>query len=223
MHYIKSLLLLTVIVMLNSCGSSSDSSDTPIEKETFRVACVGDSITAGSGLDNPDEESYPAQLTHILGEGFEVGNFGVSGATVLKRGNRPYWGTSQFEPSHAFNPDIVVIMLGTNDAKPSNWKYEGEFIADYTDLINSYKNLESRPIIYICYPPPVYDEVAGITDQRIKEEVIPKIAQVSTDNGVAIIDNYTALSGKESLFPDKIHPNVEGAKLIAETVYQVIY
>lgn len=223
MHYIKLLIMTIFIIVLNGCGGSSDSSNSPEPEETLRVACVGDSITAGSGLDNPTEESYPSQLNTILGEGFQVGNFGVSGATVLKKGNKPYWDTNQFEPSHTFNPDIVVIMLGTNDAKPSNWVHEGEFISDYSALINTYKSLDSRPIIYICYPTPVYGEVAGITDERITGEVIPKIKQVSIDNSVATIDNYSALSDKESLFPDKIHPNVEGARLIAETVYQVIY
>lgn len=223
MHYIKLLVMTTFIMVLSACGGSSDSSSTPEAGETLRVACVGDSITTGSSLDNPTEESYPAQLANISGDGYEVRNFGVSGATVLKNGNKPYWNTELFETSHTYSPDIVVIMLGTNDAKPGNWVYEEEFVPDYLDLINSYKNLDSRPIIYICYPPPVYDEVVGITDQRIYGEVIPKIDQVSDTANVSIIDNYTPLSNQESLFPDGIHPNVEGARLIAESVYQVIY
>lgn len=223
MHYIKLLFLVTVTLMLNSCGSSSGNSNPPVENETLKVACIGDSITSGTGLDDPANESYPAQLSNILGDGFEVVNFGVKDATLLKNGNTPYWDTNLFDPSHSYNPDIVVIMLGTNDAKSKNWVYEAEFVQDYIDFINSYKNLDSKPIIYICYPPPVYDEITGITDERIKGEVIPKIKQVSDAANVSIIDIYSALSNKESLFPDSIHPNVEGAGLIAETVYQVIY
>ena len=223
MKYIR-LFLVTIVLFINGCGSSSSSSDTPpSEQGVLKIACVGDSITQGYALDNPADDSYPSQLAQILGEGFQVGNFGIRSATVLKNSSKPYWSTSQFESSKSFNPDIVVIMLGTNDAKSVNWSNQEQFIPDYTDLINTYKNLESQPTVYIAYPPPAYGSVAGITNARILNEVIPKIQEVSSINNVVIIDNYTPLSGNSSLFVDTVHPNAQGAKVIAETVYQAIY
>jgi hypothetical protein len=50
----------------------------------IKVACVGDSITAGYALANPGTQSHPAQLQLRLGSGYTVGNFGLSGATLLK-------------------------------------------------------------------------------------------------------------------------------------------
>ena len=224
MKIIKSLLLVLSLAMFVGCGSSSDTAaDNSIQDTLLRVACVGDSITEGTGLSNPDQDSYPSQLARLLPEGCDVRNFGKKSATLMKSGSLPYWSTDQFILSHDFNPDIVVIMLGTNDAKPTNWANNSQFVADYTDLIATYRNLPSQPIVYIAYPPPVYGTVAGITDARIKNEVIPKIAEVAAINGVSIIDIYSALSNKAELFPDKVHPNVEGAGEIAQTVYQSIY
>ena len=224
MRHIKLLLLVAISTLFISCGSSSDvGNDVPEEVIDLRVACVGDSITEGTGLSNPAEDSYPSQLSKLLGEGWNIQNFGKKSATLMKSGSSPYWNTDQFIPSHDYNPDIVVIMLGTNDAKPTNWTNNSQFISDYTDLIKSYKNLPSEPIVYICYPPPVYGTVAGITDTRIKNEVIPKIAEVALKNGVSVIDIYSALSNQKELFSDLVHPNQEGARQLAETVYQTIY
>lgn len=229
MQYFKSLLFASMSMLFISCGGSSDSPsaeinpDNPIQETLLRVACVGDSITEGTGLADPNSDSYPSQLAGLLGEGWDVQNFGKKSATLIKSGSLPYWNTAQFVHSHDYNPDIVVIMLGTNDAKPGNWANNSQFIPDYSELINSYKNLSSEPTVYIAYPPPVYGTVAGITDARIKNEVIPKIAEVAAINGVSVIDIYSALSNKKELFPDKVHPNVEGARQIAQTVYQTIY
>jgi len=222
------LFILAFASILSGCGGDGSSSQAQTESTTeeqymLRVACVGDSITEGTGLRNPSQESYPAQLASKLGDGWSVGNFGKKSATVLKNGTTPYWNTHVFTLSRDFNPDIVIIMLGTNDAKPVNWQYKSKFIANYTELIQVYKNLTSHPIVYICYPPPVYGEPAGITDARIKNEVIPMIAQVASQNSVEVIDIYSTLSNKKSLFPDKVHPNKEGAEQLAHKVYQTIY
>ena len=226
MKIFRLLFIVAFSFILDGCGDSSSESDNPVNPENpteLRVSCVGDSITEGTGLSNPSQDSYPAQLASMLGEDWEVGNFGKKSATVLKSGTTPYWNTSQYVPSHEFNPDIVVIMLGTNDAKPVNWAHQSKFIGNYNELIQSYKSLASHPKIYICYPPPVYGEVAGITNARIQNEVIPKLREIASLNGVEVIDIYTTLSNKKSLFPDKVHPNKEGARLLAQKVYQTIY
>ena len=83
-------LTLTLIVALATAGCSQWDEAAPIREERYdgviRVACVGDSITFGSGIKNRDQNSYPAQLGAMLGEKYEVRNFGVGGATLLKNG-----------------------------------------------------------------------------------------------------------------------------------------
>src|SRR2546427_157899 len=95
----------------------------------IRVACVGDSITYGSGVAGRETNSYPAVLGRCLGPRFEVRNFGVSGATLLKQGDKPYWNLPAFQDVSEFQPNAIVLKLGTNDSKPQNWAHKAEFAA----------------------------------------------------------------------------------------------
>ena len=189
---------------------------------TIRVACVGDSITYGSSINNRLRNSYPAQLGRMLGEKWEIRNFGVGGATLLKKGDKPYWKQKAFEDDLAFNPHVVVIKLGSNDSKPQNWKFKDEFVGDYAAMIERFEALPSKPRVWICYPAPAYPERWGISDARIKNEVIPRIAELARQKHVPIINLYTPLSGSPGLFPDQIHPNAEGAHVIAAEVYTAL-
>jgi len=192
------------------------------EALSIRVACVGDSITYGAGIKNRGENNYPKQLGGMLGEKSTVENFGVNAATLLKKGNKPYWNLRQYKAALAFKPDAVVIKLGTNDSKPGNWKHKAEYVGDYVELVESFQKLDSKPTVWICYPVPAYPGRWGITDKVMKEEVMPLIDVVAKKTNVKIIDLYSALSGKKELFPDTVHPNAAGAKLMAEAICNAI-
>ncbi len=187
-------------------------------KKSTLIACVGDSITFGAGVEKRDENHYPKVLGTLLGPTFETKNFGRSGATLLKQGDLPYWKTKEFQDASASNPDIVVIKLGTNDSKPQNWKHKDEFINDAKALVQHFRSLPSKPVVHVCLPVPVYETRWGINEPVVKSEVIPALTAVAKELNAPVIDLYTALSDKPALFPDKIHPNAAGAKLIAETV-----
>ena len=190
--------------------------------EPIRVACVGDSITFGAGIRDRQNKSYPAQLSDMLGKGYEVKNFGNSGSTMLKKGDKPYWKQREYGASLAFNPDIVIIKLGTNDTKPQNWKHGSEFAADYKDMIAAFRALKSKPKVYICLPVPVFKTRWGITDKTVNENVIPATKIVAKEAGVKLIDLNTPLKGKAALVPDSVHPNAGGAKIIAETIARML-
>lgn len=192
-------------------------------EEPIRIACVGDSITYGARIKDRNKQSYPAQLQQLLGDGYVVKNFGVSGATLLKQGNKPYWKTKQFKPAHTFNPDIVVIKLGTNDSKPGNWRHKDSYVADYMALIESFRALPSQPVVYICRPVPAYPGNFKITDQVIRAEVLPLIDVVAHQANVKVIDLYAALSNHSELFPDKVHPNAIGARMMAAAIYPFVH
>lgn len=183
-----------------------------------RVACVGDSITFGSGIPRREKNSYPAQLATALGAGWDVRNFGVSGATLLTAGDKPYVKTKAFDEATEFKPGIVVIKLGTNDTKPQNWKHKAEFKADLTALVRSFQTANPAVRVFLCTPVPAFPGNFGINDEGIHEGVIPIVRETAAELKLPIIDLYAALQGRTDLFPDKVHPNTEGTTLIARAV-----
>ncbi|MBI3877786.1 MAG: hypothetical protein HY300_17805 [Verrucomicrobia bacterium] len=187
-----------------------------------RVACVGDSITFGAGVEQREKNNYPKVLGDLLGDKYEVRNFGRSGATLLKKGDLPYWKTPEFKNATEFAPDIVVIKLGTNDSKPQNWAHKEDFAADARALVEHFQALPCKPRVFVCLPVPVYQDKWGINEPIVKGEVIPTLQKVAKEMSLPTIDLYTALSGKAEMFPDKIHPNAAGAKVLAEAVAKAL-
>jgi lysophospholipase L1-like esterase len=184
----------------------------------IRVACIGNSISFGAGIQYRDSLSYPAQMSRILGEKWKVENFGISGATLLKKGDKPYWKQSRLVDAMAFLPDVVVIKLGTNDTKPQNWKYKNEYVADYLKLVDTLRALPSHPIVMVCLPAPAYATRWGISDSIINADVIPFVKLVAKQRKLKVIDLNTVLMNHAELFPDQIHPNAMGAGLMAEQI-----
>jgi len=184
-----------------------------VEPAVVRVACVGDSITQGSGAERG--KSYPSQLQEMLGSAWEVGNFGVSGRTLLKKGDHPYWIEPAYQNALKFKPAVVIIMLGTNDTKPQNWKFEAEFVADYTELVNSFLALESKPRVFVCRPCPVPEPGKYEINEAAIQQEIPRIDALARDLKLGVIDMHAALEGKPQLLPDRVHPNTEGAREMA--------
>ena len=188
--------------------------------EPIKVACVGDSITQGSGA--KPGQSYPSQLQALLGEGYQVGNFGVSGRTLLKQGDFPYWKENKYKAALAMEPAIVIIMLGTNDTKPQNWKFEAEFDADYRELVKSFQSLKSRPKVFVCRPVPVPGKGNyGINEENIQKE-IPRVDALAKELGCGVIDMHAALAKFPELLPDRVHPNTAGAGEMAKAAAKAI-
>lgn len=207
----KSAQLILVLIVLCVAGAA----------DAKRVACVGDSITYGSGIADRAHDSYPAQLERILQEydtSWEVDNFGVSGATMLHNGDRPYIQESAYSNALASNPDIVIIKLGTNDSKPYNWQYRDEYIPNYVEMIDAFRALPSQPEIWICKPVPAFYVNFSISPTVIHDEILAMIEEIAALKDTPVFDLYTALEPHGDLFPDGIHPNAEGAGLMAEFI-----
>jgi lysophospholipase L1-like esterase len=213
-----------VLIALLPCVALGADPNAPIHigdyQGAIRVACVGDSITAGVGA--AKGESYPAQLGKMLGKQWKVRNFGVSGSTLLKDGDKPYQKQKAFQAALQYQPQVVIIMLGTNDTKPQNWKLKAEFTADYKDLLEQFATLPSKPRILICHPVPVPGQGNfGINEAGVREEA-PLIDKVAQEIRAGVIDMYTALKDHPEMFPDRVHPNTAGAALMAKAVYKAL-
>ena len=192
--------------------------------QTIKIACVGNSVTYGMGIENP-EERYPAQLQVMLGDEYEVGNFGHSGATLLKNGYRPYWNLPEFKEALDFEADIVIIHLGLNDTDPRAWpKYRDEFVKDYINLIDTFKYINPDADVKISRMTPIFSGHSRFESSTRDwywqvQDAIEVIAEISK---VDLVDLHTPLHIRPDLFPDNLHPTGEGAKIIAETVYGAI-
>ena len=134
----------------------ADARRKPKVEPKIKVSCVGNSITYGMRLDDRERESYPAQLQALLGDRYEVGNFGKSGATLLRHGHRPYFDQEEFRQAMDFAGDIVVIHLGINDTDPRNWPhFRDEFVEDYLALIDSLRSVNPKARFLIARMTPI--------------------------------------------------------------------
>lgn len=190
-----------------------------------KVACVGNSITYGTGIAEREKYAYPVQLQQLLGDAYEVGNFGRPGATLLNKGHRPYQQQPEFRQALDFAGDIVVIHLGVNDTDPRNWPhFRDEFIPDYRALIDSFRVVNPKCRILIARLTPIADRhprfESGTRDWH--DQIQLAIEQVARYADVQLIDFHEPLYPYPYLLPDAIHSNAQGAALLARTVYEGI-
>lgn len=190
--------------------------------DKVKVACVGDSITYGYGLENRKKEAYPSVLNMMLPNDYKVKNFGHSGATALKESDLPYREVLEYRQVKKYQPDIIIFLLGTNDAKDYNWPGKDEFKNDYAALVDTLLSLDSSPQIFLCTPPPSFLETGMINNNTISDAIVPVIRQVAQEKGLEVIDFYSTFEHRPEDFPDKIHPNSEGTSMMAQKVHDQV-
>ena len=176
--------------------------------EPIRVACVGDSLTRGT--------EYTLFLWDHLGAGYIISDFGVGGTTVSTTSEKPYVNQSAFQLAQSFQPNVVIIMLGTNDAG-LNQSTEA-FKADYTALIRTFQALPTKPAVFVVQPPPIANSTI-LSNGRLVGTLIPAIAEVAAQTGATLVDAYTPMLNHESTYTDGVHFNADGAKVVADAIY----
>lgn len=213
--------------MLGELSAWLDNLHAP-KANAVKVACIGNSITDGHGINMADVNSYPAQLQRLLGDGYCVRNFGKSARTMLNSGNLPYMREAVWQEAQAFNPDIVVIKLGTNDSKNMNWdSHAKEFAKDYQRMIDTLRALPSKPRILLCTPirstKTRQSEKWQIRDSIVTADIIPAIRKVAKKNKLPLVDLYPVVgTDKKELSEDGVHPTPKGAAKIAAAVAEAI-
>ena len=203
---------------------------TSASEEPLRVACIGDSITFGARIE-ARRSTYPELLSERLGPAYRVTNFGLGGATLLAAGDRPFTGSDAIPALAKLRPDIVVVILGTNDTcagKRGNWSHADDLEADARAFVESL--VEGGARVFLASPPPMFPEAQGLDDARRADlrERAPRLerirrayAQVARDvEGVSFLDLSRVLSVRE--VSDGVHPNPFGALAIAERVAAAI-
>jgi len=213
----KPLLAMGVVLIIFMLGVSVFSVVTlnsEAEAKPVRVACVGDSITEGSG--------YPAKLRALLGGNYLVGNFGVSGSTISLNSTKPYMNETKFQAVMDYQPDIVVIMLGTNDANPEIGQNEDRFETDYSQLVTAFEQLEGKQLIWVIKSPPIFANNSSYNNTYLASDLLPQIDTLAEQMNLPTVDMYSALSNHSDYFVDGVHPDSEGASIIASNVYDAI-
>jgi alpha-L-fucosidase 2 len=179
----------------------------------IRVACVGDS--------NTSDTQYVYDLGTILGTNYIVENFGVGRTTVSLDFDKPYLNQTANIDAQKFLPNIVVLMLGTNDAFLSSGQ-RSNFTSDYKTLITQFQALKSNPKIFLVVPPPVFNNTIGLPPTVLGNEVIPLVRQTANELVLPLIDGYTPLVNHPEYFKDGVHLNSQGSEIMATQVFNAI-
>ncbi len=206
--------IVVLILVLSLVVVFSESRASNVDGQLTRIACLGDSIT--------NMTQYPADYQTLVGKTSIIENFGYNGATINFYSDRPYFFSDQYRSARNFLPNIVILMLGTNDARSNVNQQIDRIVGDYEHMISRIQIFGSSPKIFLVIPPPIYTNTLDLNATVLTQEVIPRIQQVANETGLPLIDVYTPLLNHPEYFPDGVHPNNEGAQVIANTIYDAI-
>jgi lysophospholipase L1-like esterase len=160
------------------------------------ILAFGDSLTHGNGANK--DESYPAILQSLSGR--SVINAGISGEESGPGLNRLPAALEKHEPS------LLILCHGGNDLL--NKRDKNQMESNIRSMIQLAKD-KSIPVVMLGVPKPglflssfeLYKTIADSTDIIFLENLIPEVL------------------GDKSLKSDTVHPNKEGYRMMAETIY----
>ena len=210
----KLLMAIAVVVLIISMGLTVFSVVGSTDFRPIRVACVGDSITQYS--------YYTNKLQTLLGVNYIVGNFGVAGSTVSHDSKIPYSNQTTFKNAIHSNPDIVLIMLGTNDANPEIAYSTETFEEDYANLVTAFQDLPNKPHIVVVGSPPIFATASTYNNTYLVNTIIPHTNNIAVQMNLSTVDMYSVFGEHADYFADGVHPNDDGSTLIASTMYDTV-
>jgi lysophospholipase L1-like esterase len=234
-----------------SCNASD------VDHSKTVVVAVGDSITKGFACTGHGSwaSGYVKILQDILGDDkYDVRDCSVSGTTAVqnKHGNNPkynpsYWTSKDHKPSLKINADVVIFMLGTNDAgewysvNKTTHNTSRYFQRDWMDLITQYQNGTASPRVVTMIPPPFMnysacptgdltkpDACAGTNQSCVINCVLPVLVpELTLALGLeAPVDLLTAFGGpshtNHTLIPS-LHPSCGGYAFMGEYIARTVF
>ena len=187
--------------------------------DTITIACIGDSNTDG-WPDMLDEKPYTSMLQEQLGSEFKVLNFGKTNTTLLKKASDSYWDCPQFDSAMESKPDIVTIILGTNDCKADEWRVgrgAENFQKDYEDMIDTLSSLPTKPQVIACTPAPVRkNNNYEMVDSTMQNEIVPTIKKAADSRKVKLIDFNSVANDSIYFHEDGVHLDSTGHSFFAD-------
>lgn len=231
----KSLLLLPVLALPVIGGGIWLAKSAPRKEKPLwqkrRIACIGDSITFGAGVVlRRKKQAWPYLLERRLGDGFQVLNYGISGATALLESEVVYkWAHDFLDAAIDAEPELYLFMLGTNDAKTVNWRAE-DFYRDYNRMIDRMQKGSPQTKIVLMTPASAYPDpraqdgavAFGIDRDTVHNETAPMIRDIAGERGLPLVDIHCFTAEHPDWFDDGIHPNAEGNRQMANYIYTQI-
>ncbi len=193
-----------------------------MKKEIKVIACIGDSITKGFLSDDEEPNSYPMRLELLLGDRAVVGGFGRSGSGLWSKGKTPYATTREFNMALSWKADVYIICIGANDiVHPVDNGFVDCFLNDYRQLIGTIRKNNPEAAILVATIPPIPGHFVDNQEERVRKLNVAA-RQVAKDEGALLVELYKDYLGKTELYEDDLHPNKEGAELLAKEVYNVL-
>jgi lysophospholipase L1-like esterase len=187
------------------------------------IACIGNGVTHGVGVENREKNNFPQQLQYLLGSSYKVTNFGVVNAPVLSNGLHGYNKTAAFKKSQTSNPNIVFVELGLDEIKATDTAVISNFTITLEGIVQSYANLSTRPRIVLLLPLPIFLKDSSLFNNSvIKNKIIPKIQKIAFEKNIELLDLFSMFIDKQDLFLDKVHPSSLGGTLISKRLYELV-
>ena len=208
-------------------------SSNSINFSDMKIACLGDSITSGSNMDNLDnyqQYSYPSVLKNIL-NAKEVYNLGIGGSSYGR-----YWDKAFVDRYKEIPQDvnIILVMGGTNDGFAASQKEMGSFAekkprtfyGDVDELMRGLK--ENYPMAKIVFATPLpnvlHDYLRNQRDYLLPQSAFAQaIKELAAQYDIDVIDLYNSnvLDTHDaqiisSYMPDGVHGNPAGYRVLAE-------
>lgn len=192
------------------------------KSDIVKVGCVGDSNTYGAEASDRSKYAWPIQIRPMLGDKYETQNFGKNGALMMDHLNDAWKNQTVYSQNKSYDPDIIVIALGTNDSKDGYWDAT-KFKTSYINLINEFKSYSADPEIYMAIPIKAYSTTWSINDATIRQSVIPVMREIAKELALPLIDLYSVTNDMADLMAsDGIHPKDKGLEIIARKIADIM-
>ena len=192
-----------------------------------RIACIGDSITFGAGVAlTRKRDAWPYLLNGLLGEDWQVLDYGISGATASSKGDLPYRKNDFFETALKARAEKYVLMLGSNDSKPYNWDKE-QYEQDLRTMVQDLLSADFPHTVILMLPPKAFPfknsgaPAFDIVNETIRDEICPIVQKIAEEYDLPAVDLYAFTEDHPEYFIDGVHPNRAGNKAIAEYLFSL--
>ncbi len=173
---------------------------------SVRIACVGDSLTLGTGTEPSEPYAYPSRLQELLGDRAIIRNFGVGGRTLSSQTDRPYVRAIAWAEVRNFEPDVVLIMLDTNDTQSNYWpRVQARLRDDAVRRIRQFREMPRSPTVWWLLPPPIVRPAYGLDPTSLRFRVLPRLCEAAADARVPVVDTHTPFLEHPDRFLDGVH------------------